>query len=167
LNPLKDSFANLIVNGLSASLLESTGFDTPGSPSVDSIRTVLEVGIKSVSFRLKVKRSIFTKLTPSEKISVRRMMSRYWNNSSIFSLDLVGAVIRQGTFIEKMHALDWLHSPTLTSTMARLIDKYVRFFAIIQKYPSQVAVPTLDVDLAWYEPIMISFRDITPILIFP
>lgn len=51
--------------------------------------------------------------------------------------------------------------------MARLIGKYGRYFAIIKKYPLQVAVPTLDVDLAWYEPTVISFRDMTPILIFP
>ncbi len=67
----------------------------------------------------------------------------------MFALDLVGAVIRQGSFIEKMHALDWLHSPTVASTMARLITKYARYFEILSRYPTQVAVPTLDVDLAW------------------
>ncbi len=76
-------------------------------------------------------------------------MSRYWENSSVFALDLVGAVIRQGTFIEKMHSIDWIHSPAVGSTMARLIEKYTRYFTILAKYPSQVAVPTLDVDLAW------------------
>jgi len=34
--------------------------------------------------------------------------------------------------------------------MARLITKYTRFTAILGKYPAQVAVPTLDVDLAWH-----------------
>ena len=74
----------------------------------------------------------------------------------MFALDLVGAVIRQGSFIEKMHALDWLHSPTLRSTMTRLLAKYSRYFEILRKYPKNVAVPTLDVDLAWYD----CYRDI-------
>ncbi len=77
------------------------------------------------------------------------MMSRYWENSSIFAIDLVGAVIRQGAFIEKMHAIDWIHSPTASSTMTRLVIKYERYFGILATYPVNVAVPTLDVDLAW------------------
>ena len=85
-----------------------------------------------------------------EKIAVRRMMSLYWENYSPFALDLVGAVIRQCSFIEKMHSIDWIHSPAATSTMARLIQKYTRYVGIIASHPSQTAVPTLDVDLAWH-----------------
>ncbi len=57
---------------------------------------------------------------------------RYWDNSSPFALDLVGAVIRQGSFIEKMHNIDWLHSPALPSTMKRLLVKYQRFVTIMK-----------------------------------
>ena len=85
----------------------------------------------------------------AEKVAIRKMMASYWYNSSPFALDLVGAVIRQGSFIEKMHSINWLHSPALTSTMSRLIKKYERYFTIVAEYPSQVVVPTLDVDLAW------------------
>jgi hypothetical protein len=63
-------------------------------------------------------------------------------------MDLAGTVIQQGTFIQKMDNLDWLHSPTLSTTMDRLIRKYKFFLEIIFKYPSQMAVLTLDVDLA-------------------
>ncbi|KAF3483895.1 uncharacterized protein GIQ15_03219 [Arthroderma uncinatum] len=87
---------------------------------------------------------------PNERIAVRRMMSRYWENSSPFALDLVGAVVRQGVFIDKMDKIDWLHSPALESTMARLIDKYVIFFRIIAQNKGKLVVPTLDVDLAWH-----------------
>ncbi|TKA56758.1 hypothetical protein B0A55_11287, partial [Friedmanniomyces simplex] len=79
----------------------------------------------------------------------RRMMSRYWENSSPFALDLVGAVVRQGSFIEKMHNIDWLHSPALPSTMSRLLTKYQRFVQIMAD-PHNMAVPTLDVDLGWH-----------------
>ncbi|PYH92432.1 hypothetical protein BO71DRAFT_431877, partial [Aspergillus ellipticus CBS 707.79] len=89
-------------------------------------------------------------LLPEEKVSYRRMLSHYWDNFSPFALDLVGAVIRQGTFIEKMDKIDWLHSPTILPTMTRLIKKYQIFFQIITSNPSHMAVPTLDVDLAWH-----------------
>ncbi|RAL11268.1 uncharacterized protein BO97DRAFT_425587 [Aspergillus homomorphus CBS 101889] len=91
-----------------------------------------------------------TTLHPEEKVAYRRMMSHYWDNSSPLALDLVGAVIRQGTFIQKMDQIDWLHSPTLQSTMDRLIKKYHTFFSIMSQNPRRMAVPTLDVDLAWH-----------------
>ena len=90
------------------------------------------------------------KAFPDERFSLRQMMSRYWTNSSPFALDLVGAVIRQGTFIRKMDELNWLHSPALDSTMTRLIQKYKIFLTIIAQNPRETAVPTLDVDLAWH-----------------
>jgi hypothetical protein len=89
-------------------------------------------------------------LTPQARLSIRRMLSRYWFNESPFALDLVGAVIRQGSFIDKMHNIDWLHSPALAATMSRLIEKYERFFDLIRNNPRQLVVPTLDVDLAWH-----------------
>lgn len=89
-------------------------------------------------------------LTRADRVTVRRMMSRYWENSSPYALDLVGAVIRQCTFTEKMHTIDWLHSPALHSTMARLLVKYQRFLKIMAANTLHMAVPTLDVDLAWH-----------------
>ena len=69
-----------------------------------------------------------------------------------FSLDLNGAVIRQGTFIKKMHHLSWLTSPTLSSMMTRSIQRYEKFFAITADSlkSKNVAVPTLDIDLVWH-----------------
>ncbi|KAF2789775.1 hypothetical protein K505DRAFT_340982 [Melanomma pulvis-pyrius CBS 109.77] len=84
------------------------------------------------------------------KIAVRKMLAQYWDNSSPFGLDLVGAVLRQGTFVLKMRRIDWLHSPAAMTTMQRLIVKYHRFIRIIADNPKKIAVPTLDVDLAWH-----------------
>ena len=89
-------------------------------------------------------------LQKDEKIAVRRMMSRYWDNSSQFALDLVGAVVRQGTFVQKMDNIDWLHSPAVLETTLRLTRKYAIFFSIMSSNPGRMAVPTLDVDLAWH-----------------
>lgn len=43
------------------------------------------------------------KVSLPARIHVRRMMSRYWENHSPFALDLSGAVMRQGVFINKMY----------------------------------------------------------------
>lgn len=85
-----------------------------------------------------------------EMMAVHRMMSRYRDNSSPFALDLVGAVLRQGAFVQKMDDIDWLHSPTVMQTMAQLIEKYTVFMSIMASYRLGTAVPTLDVDLAWH-----------------
>ena len=85
-----------------------------------------------------------------QRIQIRRMMSRYWDNAGPFAIDLAAACIRQASFVRKMADIDWLHSPALFSTCQRLITKYDRFLNIMASYPSEMAVPTLDVDLAWH-----------------
>jgi hypothetical protein len=88
-------------------------------------------------------------IAKSSRIAVRKVLSHYWDNSSVFGIDLAGAVFRQGTFVQKMTQLDWLHSPNLMSTVQRLIVKYHRFVRLAAAYPGRTVVPTLDVDLAW------------------
>jgi Glycine-rich domain-containing protein-like len=89
-------------------------------------------------------------LAKQERMAVRKMMSCYWENSSIFALELGGAVVRQSVFVDKMCDIDWLHSPNARGTMERLIEKYKRFMTIISENRKRTAVPTLDVDLAWH-----------------
>ncbi|KAL8671496.1 MAG: hypothetical protein Q9168_004010 [Polycauliona sp. 1 TL-2023] len=128
--------ANYVMHAIGSSMIE---------PSAGQITTM-------VHLRKRVKRFIepFVSLKQKHRLAIRKTMSRFWGNSSIFSLDLVGAVVRQGTFIEKMHAIDWLHSPAVSSTMSRLPAKYERFFKILKLHKHNWAVPTLDVDLAWH-----------------
>lgn len=112
------------------------------------------------------------KLSRAARVQTRCMMSRYWENSCIFGLDLRGAVMRQGVFTAKMHKvgdrhhgeqpvegqpyidtceqIDWLHMPTARYTMTKLLKKYERFFELAGKHPDELVTPTLDVDLAWH-----------------
>ena len=124
---------------LGRSIIEVTDMKWHSSVSISTIRALIESAMTQGP-----------RLMRKEKISIRRMMSSYWDNSSVFSIDLVGAVIRQGCFVDKMHSIDWIHSPAASSTMMRLIEKYGRYFDIMAHYPKKVAVPTLDVDLAWH-----------------
>ena len=116
--------------------------------SMEAIRNAIEIAIKDKGY-MRAVRATRGYLYLHERVVIRRMMSRYWRNSSPFALDLVGACIRQGTFIEKMHHIDWLHSPALPSTMSRLCTKYSRFMTLMMD-KTHMAVPTLDVDLAWH-----------------
>lgn len=141
----------LISAGLKTELLELSDTRYGASVKTEEIRRVIEDGIRNHSLIRKANDTLMSSvLLRAEKIAIRRMLAHYWDNSSIFGLDLVGAVIRQGSFVEKMHSIDWIHSPALAKTMQRLILKYDRYFSILAGNPGKVAVPTLDVDLAWH-----------------
>ncbi|GAA6028929.1 hypothetical protein JCM8097_001510 [Rhodosporidiobolus ruineniae] len=70
-----------------------------------------------------------------------------------FSLDLAMAVLRQGTFIDKMHSLGWLDPIRFTeddSLLERCIAHYHAFLDLLSSTRSMFCVPTLDIDLAWH-----------------
>ena len=136
---------NLLLDGLGEQLLKGRG----AVDSMEFVRSEIELAMADKAYMRRVRQSASHRLLRGERVAIRRMMSRYWENSSPFALDLVGAVVRQGSFIEKMHNIDWLHSPALPSTMSRLLTKYSRFVQIMADR-TNMAVPTLDVDLAWH-----------------
>ena len=63
---------------------------------------------------------------------------------------LVDNVIRQGSFVDKMHSYLWLRSPAVEGTLSRAIDRYDKFTQLFRRFPGQMMVPTLDMDLAWH-----------------
>ncbi|KAF5023479.1 hypothetical protein F66182_4479 [Fusarium sp. NRRL 66182] len=123
-------------------------------PTMETVRKMIENDalLKQSALATILDTSSSKNLTIPQKsrMCIRKMMSRYWDNPSPFALDLCGAVMRQCIFTEKMCKLDWLHSPTARETMGRLCVKYGRFMMILSKNPRKMAVPTLDVDLAWH-----------------
>jgi hypothetical protein len=82
-----------------------------GNLSLDKVKELIEPAVKSANnarndkfgglLTIKVNgRPVKANLvSKGARISVRRMMSRYYGNASPFALDLVGAVIRQGQFV--------------------------------------------------------------------
>lgn len=131
-------------------------FNAYRDPTMETVKSLVEEVLRDPT-RLSRINSMPTRwkntryrIPPKSKNCVRKMMSRYWENFSPFALDLCGAVMRQGVFVDKMVKLDWLHSPSARETMARLINKYVNFITLMRRYPKEIAVPTLDVDLAWH-----------------
>ncbi|GKZ25877.1 hypothetical protein AbraIFM66951_001470 [Aspergillus brasiliensis] len=120
--------------------------------SIAAVRDYLEERVRERRVLQMAHDSRFAKVRPirAEKLCIRRMMSRYWDNSCPFSLDLLGAVIRQGKFVQQMDRINWIRSPTLHATIKRLVEKYRVFFKLMADNSRHMAVPTLDVDLAWH-----------------
>ena len=143
-------FPTRVVQAGSKELLRITDSRLDLCQNVTQLKKQLETQLRDANLLWKAHGVYLKTLQYGEKIQFRRMMSRYWENLGPFALDLVGAVIRQGTFVEKMDKIDWLHSPTVFNTMDRLIKKYHVFFRIMIERPDKMAVPTLDVDLAWH-----------------
>ena len=143
----------LIAKHLRVRIFELINPRRTNEPTMNDIKNLIE---KAVNDRLVIRKvntgrsSKTDNITGSEKLAIRKMMSRYWENASLFALELGGAIIRQSVFVEKMHSIDWLHSPASKSTMERLLVKYARFIQIISCNPVDIAVPTLDIDLGWH-----------------
>ncbi|KAJ5834654.1 hypothetical protein N7447_000680 [Penicillium robsamsonii] len=143
-------FPTRVVQAAGKNLMEFTDGRVDWCQNVVRLKEQLETKLHDRKILMAAHGASMSSILPTEKIHFRRMMSRYWENLSPFALDLVGAVIRQGTFVDKMDQIDWLHSPTVFNTMDRLIKKYKVFFRIMLENPKNMAVPTLDVDLAWH-----------------
>jgi hypothetical protein len=67
-----------------------------------------------------------------------------------FAVELRDAVMRQTSFVDKMHGLMWIRSPALAGTLRRGIARYDNFLGLLKQYPGTMIVPTLDIDLAWH-----------------
>ncbi|TVY85990.1 Glycine-rich domain-containing protein, partial [Lachnellula willkommii] len=148
------TFPNRLVGmELRSKILELLDDTVNTHPTMNDVKELIEEAIKKrdVVKRVNSRKAFETGvLKMNERLAIRKMMSRYWDNSSIFALELGGAVIRQGVFVEKMYSLDWLHSPAARTTMTRLLQKYRRFIQIMSVEPKHTCVPTLDVDLGWH-----------------
>ncbi|RYP55715.1 hypothetical protein DL771_012456 [Monosporascus sp. 5C6A] len=153
-NSFPQTFPNrLLKKHLNRTIIDLVRQSSFKSPSMEDIRQALQSSLKlnqhiaSIVDGQSGWRGVRYKLPLAH---TRKMMSRYWGNASSFALDLAGAVHRQGIFTEKMHKIDWLHSPAARETMTRLIRKYRRFTNIMARNPDHLVVPTLDIDLAWH-----------------
>ncbi|ORY89085.1 hypothetical protein BCR35DRAFT_350582 [Leucosporidium creatinivorum] len=70
-----------------------------------------------------------------------------------FSLDLTTAVLRQGTFVQKLFDLGWTRPGRFDGDevlLQRCVARYHAFLDLISSLPSTFCVPTLDIDLAWH-----------------
>lgn len=76
-------------------------------PTMENVRNIIQVTLEDNDAYGRIqelgKKPYNKILSRTERVQSKKMMSRYWDNYSIFALDLVGATVRQGVFVEKMY----------------------------------------------------------------
>lgn len=90
--------------------------------------------------------NLLTKLTKTD----RHLVQSYVDAQGGVAEDLKDAVLRQVSFVDKMWDKLWIRSPGLDGTIRRALGRYEQFLRLFKIYPSQMFVPTLDIDLAWH-----------------
>ncbi|RXW12207.1 hypothetical protein EST38_g13647 [Candolleomyces aberdarensis] len=80
-----------------------------------------------------------------------RIMSAH-STSMIYSVELVGAVLRQGSFVQKMAHLDWTKPGFFDRSEDEIVLQHAiaRFLDLMSSSPASFFVPTLDIDLVWH-----------------
>ncbi|PCH36370.1 hypothetical protein WOLCODRAFT_157078 [Wolfiporia cocos MD-104 SS10] len=82
-----------------------------------------------------------------------RILSAYIDDRP-FSVDLVGAVLRQGSFIDKMDCFGWLDPGAFDGEDEVVLDhalaRYHAFLDLMTTSDAPLFVPTLDIDLVWH-----------------
>ncbi|KZT50992.1 hypothetical protein CALCODRAFT_461001 [Calocera cornea HHB12733] len=81
-----------------------------------------------------------------------RVLSHY-THAGIFSMDLIGATLRQSGFIKEMVDLGWTRAGTFATDktiLARSIARYHAWLDLFASNPNLTPVPTLDIDLIWH-----------------
>ncbi|KAM0790841.1 hypothetical protein ACM66B_004685 [Microbotryomycetes sp. NB124-2] len=122
-----------------------------GSPLRPILRESLvkAVGTTKYSARKALLEALQARSTPR---GFNAMMSAYTRGEQ-FSLDLAAAILRQGTFVDKMASLGWLDPHRFEKddgVLQRAVARYHAFLDLVSLSPSTFVVPTLDIDLAWH-----------------
>ncbi|CAO3631326.1 unnamed protein product [Cunninghamella blakesleeana] len=83
----------------------------------------------------------------------------YQSNPSPFSIDLIHAVSRQKKFYDTVKGIDWKPPKGFTSAIRRYHD----FLVLMKRYPTIIAVPTIEIDCAWHTHMLFAkkYRDFT------
>jgi len=107
-------------------------------PTMNNVKELIE---RAIADKAAVKRVNSTPafgsgaLRRQERLAIRKMMSRYWENPSIFALELGGAVLRQSVFVDKMYGLDvrspFLYFPPSTFIVSRFIKNFFNVFSLL------------------------------------
>ncbi|CAE6461890.1 unnamed protein product, partial [Rhizoctonia solani] len=84
---------------------------------------------------------------------VTRILSYYRCPYYPFSIELCGAVLRQGAFIDRMFGLGWTEPRTFDqdpTVLHRCLARYHAWLDVMSQLNRKMLVPTLDIDLVWH-----------------
>ncbi|KDQ63946.1 hypothetical protein JAAARDRAFT_187341 [Jaapia argillacea MUCL 33604] len=111
--------------------------------------------LKAIDYKIEIARATAARgMKTGGGRLLMRIMSAYVDDRP-FSIELVGAVLRQGTFVKKMHDIGWtdpyfFNSTSDMVTLQHSVARYHAFLDLISASPGAFSVPTLDIDLAWH-----------------
>ncbi|KAI0683786.1 hypothetical protein BC835DRAFT_1422969 [Cytidiella melzeri] len=122
----------------------------PGATSAEWEKHILKVTEGAV-IRLKAAAAI---VLARGGIRVQRVLSAYTDEKP-FSVDLVNAVMRQCSFVDKMHQFGWTSLGFFDSAedeivLQHAITRYHGFLDLLSVSQFSFMVPTLDIDLVWH-----------------
>ncbi|KAI9572327.1 hypothetical protein HD554DRAFT_1671379 [Boletus coccyginus] len=94
-------------------------------------------------------------LKESFVVRITNRIDHAYSDDRPFSIELVGAVLRQGSFVRKMAELGWTHPGFLSDSdgaiiLEHCVARYHAYLNLIAGSPGSFFVPTLDIDLAWH-----------------
>ncbi|KAJ3513636.1 hypothetical protein NLJ89_g2838 [Agrocybe chaxingu] len=94
-----------------------------------------------------------TIMGPASRLN-SKILSAY-NDDKIYSVELVGAVLRQESFVQKMYDLGWTKLGFFDGASDELalqhaLARYHAFLDLMASSPASFFVPTLDIDLVWH-----------------
>ncbi|KAF7304477.1 hypothetical protein HMN09_00850000 [Mycena chlorophos] len=100
-----------------------------------------------------LKSKMFSLLKEEQRVAER--ISNAYTDGRIFSVELVSAVLRQGSFVSKMHQLGWTKPGAFDShedqlALLHVVARYHAFLDLMAASPGEFLVPTLDIDLGWH-----------------
>ncbi|TFY79965.1 hypothetical protein EWM64_g4047 [Hericium alpestre] len=112
--------------------------------------TPAEMG-SSVQWSMDLIRKLPTVVKPR---TLNRILSSY-SDQRPFSVELVGAVLRQGTFVKKMQELGWtkpgyFDDQENSMAIVHAVVRYHAFLDLMSSSTTSFFVPTLDIDLVWH-----------------
>ncbi|KAI0051192.1 hypothetical protein FA95DRAFT_1628258 [Auriscalpium vulgare] len=102
----------------------------------------------------RIKKVVEPKLKFQTSVDGPRIFACY-HDQRLFSVELVGAVLRQGSFIKKMRDLHWTEvdyfaNPDDELALHHANARYHAFLDLMASSPGSFLVPTLDIDLVWH-----------------
>ncbi|KAG2370303.1 hypothetical protein BDR07DRAFT_1265614 [Suillus spraguei] len=114
-----------------------------------TLQILVNVQYDATRMRTVLKKHLKPRLSRLNKI-----MGAY-TDDRIFSLDLVGAVLRQASFVKKMVNLGWTEPGYFANevdivALQHCVARYHAFLNIMAESPASFFVPTLDIDLGWH-----------------
>ncbi|KAL0579996.1 hypothetical protein V5O48_001999 [Marasmius crinis-equi] len=111
--------------------------------------------VRKVNLSSSIMKQCFRKVIADTSARVLPRVFDAYVDDKPWSLDLVGAVLRQASFIQKMVDLKWTAFSSSTESeeneiLLHAIMRYHRFMELLASSPKSFFVPTLDIDLAWH-----------------